>query len=54
MGVKVEYDRVGWVFPEQVSVWVFERFKGEKVLAELLNCWLVERGNVSWTSLAIT
>jgi hypothetical protein len=35
-------------------LWVFELFKGEEVLAELLNYWLVERGYVSWTSLAAT
>jgi len=33
-------------------IWVFERFKDEEVLAELLNYWLVEMGCVSWTSLA--
>jgi len=35
-------------------LWVFELFKGEEVLAELLNYWLVEWGYVSWTSLATT
>jgi hypothetical protein len=35
-------------------LWVFELVKGEEVLAELFNCWPMERESVSWTSLATT
>jgi pheromone shutdown protein TraB len=43
--------RVGFLLTRLL---VFGLFKGEEVLAELLNYWLVERGSVSYASLATT